>query len=676
MRRLAVEVAQIVGPPALVGGALVSLLRGQQGGGRWLGSLRPADGAVVPACAAAAALLLFLLHRPRVQRTVARQSELLAAWRGEGGEGGGRLDPHRARARWQRQLRRQAWAQMAMRLVNLHLVGCWLYSYAIGEINSLRRAAEGRGFEPTVNLLPPWLRAMGLATLGFWLACHLCRAWLQGAIDWSARELVHLRLAGEVGLAPLRGAGEGWSQDSLRARCEGNGSAAEGMAVLLPESAGPCGLKAPLTPGLLVGTGLVFGRRPCADDLGRSPGTGTRLGTLRECSLRCKAGWCAVDAPRISPVHCAVFRRGDGFVLFDYSPNGVYLNGAPLSAAPAIELTQEEETEAELIAGPASLPWRAGRAVRFGDRISLMVCASPHAEICYQLLPASEQSWGWISSQVEAERAGLDGAQRPCPTDELRQLLERTVLLEQRQLSCAAQRRSVGPAIVWMLLVLGLGLWHVTSELDCTACVYLSEILNSLRRTQSDAVPKPTVHAARMMVQPPSILFLWWLLYSCLMALMLLGFCLGSGGAAGRRQKECESAEHAVSAWLASRGPTEGACAKDADSEPKADREPKPEAEPATAEAAAEAEASRLLNASLLAACDDTRRREATSAVSAGAALSAAVRAQNEEFGRVAPSDYTSPHQLGAEELRCPISLAPMAAAVSVLPCGHVFDRP
>eukprot|EP01045_Picozoa_sp_COSAG04_P035791 COSAG04_NODE_8416_length_979_cov_1.232955_1_plen_57_part_10 len=42
MRRLAVEVAQIVGPPALVGGALVSLLRGQQGGGRWLGSLRPA----------------------------------------------------------------------------------------------------------------------------------------------------------------------------------------------------------------------------------------------------------------------------------------------------------------------------------------------------------------------------------------------------------------------------------------------------------------------------------------------------------------------------------------------------------------------------------------------------------------------------------------------------------
>ena len=55
MRRLAVEVAQIVGPPALVGGALVSLLRGQQGGGgRWLGSLRPADGAVVPACAATA----------------------------------------------------------------------------------------------------------------------------------------------------------------------------------------------------------------------------------------------------------------------------------------------------------------------------------------------------------------------------------------------------------------------------------------------------------------------------------------------------------------------------------------------------------------------------------------------------------------------------------------------
>ena len=46
MRRLAVEVAQIVGPPALVGGALVSLLRGQQGGGRWLGSLRPADGAI------------------------------------------------------------------------------------------------------------------------------------------------------------------------------------------------------------------------------------------------------------------------------------------------------------------------------------------------------------------------------------------------------------------------------------------------------------------------------------------------------------------------------------------------------------------------------------------------------------------------------------------------------
>ena len=104
-------------------------------------------------------------------------------------------------------------------------------------------------------------------------------------------------------------------------------------------------------------------------------------------------------------VYRSGLRRGDGFVLFDYSPNGVYLNGAPLSAAPAIELTQEEETEAELIAGPASLPWRAGRAVRFGDRISLMVCASPHAEICYQLLPASEQSWGWISSQVEAERA-------------------------------------------------------------------------------------------------------------------------------------------------------------------------------------------------------------------------------------------------------------------------------
>lgn len=714
------DVVSAVGAPVVLGVVVVGVLRGGSGAspvvewasalvGGHSGSSRGGIGASHWLTLLGAGLLLAVIRGAWMQAAVAWQSLLLASWcDADAGRGQTHAEELAGRRlQRQRQLLWQGRAVMAVRLLNLNIMGCWLYSYAISEINSRRSVVElgsPGGFTPTPNSLPPCLHTMNAATIVVWLGLWLCKMGTQGKVNWNRRQLVHLRVQSTVqcaekapAAAAVASSAAEWRRGAASSRTN---NAAE--AVLLPESAGPCGLKTPLLPIVVAGGGVVFGRKPppLAAQGGRHP-----LGQLRECALACHAGWCAVDAPRVSTVHCALFRRSTGaasgekgFVLYDFSASGVYLNGSSLSAAPPVDSTEGEREAAAVGAvgavGRNGQQMPQGRAVGFGDRITLMVCASPHAEICYQLLPASAASWEWVSHAVEAERVAAADPTPPTAAASLshhivphaatavgerQKLVEKISVLEQQQLLLGAERGMILPSLAFIAMLLCIALWNVGRTLDCPVDEYVHGIVHSIQRSTARAAArgvdkKPSAVEARRLVQPASILFFWWLLYSSVMATALIGGWCFLRSAERRCESSLQEAEEQLADMLASNR-SSSRVNVDAANQAAVSTEVAADEDEEEVQVQVERQALCQFDDVLAADANDGKNtRSVRDHLQLAVALSAALRACGADEAAAA-SDYTAPHELRLEELRCPVSLTLMNAAVSVLPCGHVFDR-
>ena len=703
------DVLSAIGYPSLLGAAVVSVLRNFGGAGAasafaaspaLLGSSR-LDSAYFLLVPCAAGVLLVLLQGTRLRAAVAWQCLLLAAWSDDDTSlrAGGQASLDARMHQRATQLEWQGRTVVAARFVNLQLLGCWLYSFAVREINARRSVLEGSQFSPSPNILPWFLHSMNASTIALWLVWWLFKVKQQASIDWNRRQLVRLRLlsitpadntvGGDPGAVAAREATDQYAAEWDRATksTEKTGVA---NAVLLPESAGPCGLKSPLRPVVIVGNGVVFGCKPVAEYQGRSSPTQqhkhrkehnnqqlendrpkdggvSSLGELRDCAIGCQAGWCIVDTPRLGAVHCALFRQqgtSNGFVLYDFSAPGCYLNGAPLRVAPALG---------------------RGRQVQFGDRISLTVCASPHAEICYTLLPADAASWEWVSRAVVAERATVHSVHRPPHSstasahaaapgsaEEYQHLVEQISALQQRQLSYSAQRRTIILCLLLLAVVSMASLAYTIRVLDCTVLQYVGILVRAIQRPVFKEVGKLHVDEALLLIQPVSILFLWWVLYSFVVAVALLGGWYFLCRAEGSCASECLKAEHQLSERLARRSPRDGSATPG--TPPQSDVSHEDE----TWETQAQLHGLRKLDAVLSQQHASISGNSATADHDALAQrLSAAMRnCVANGVASTAAARYTAPHELGLEELRCPISLAQMSAAVTVLPCGHVFDRP
>ena len=702
-----------IGYPALLGAAVVSVLRSFGGGGTApTFAASPAllgarlDSAYFLLVPCAAGLLLVLLQGTRVRAAVAWQCLLLAAWNDDDRSlrAGGQASLDARKLQWAKQLEWQGRTVVAARFVNLQLLGCWLYSFAVREINARRSVSEGSRFSPSPNMLPWFLHSMNATTIALWIVWWLSKVKQQASIDWNRRQLARLRLLsivpadttvhGVPGAVAAREATDQYAAEWDRAT-KSTEKAGVANAVLLPESAGPCGLKSPLRPVVIVGNGVIFGCKPVAEHQGRSSPTQERehrqehnnqqlekdrpkkdggatvssLGKLRDCAIGCQAGWCIVDAPRLGAIHCALFRQqgtSNGFVLYDFSVPGCYLNGAPLAAAPALG--------------------RRGRQVRFGDRISLMVCASPHAEICYTLLPADAASWEWVSRAVVAERATVHSvhmcrpphssiapahAAAPGSAEEYQQLVEKIGTFQQLQLSYSAQRRTIIPCLLLLAVILIASLSYTVRVLDCTVLEYVGILVRAIQRPVFKEVGKLHVDEARLLIQPVSILFFWWVLYSFVLAVALLGGWYFLCRAEGSCESDCVKAEHQLSERLASRSPRDGVATPG--TPPQSDVRHEDE----TWETQAQLHGLRKLDAVLSQHASISGKSATTDHEALAQRLSAAMRICGANgVASTAAARYTAPHELGLEELRCPISLAQMSAAVSVLPCGHVFDQP
>lgn len=704
------DIISAIGYPALVGAAVVSVLRSFSGGAvgpRFTKGLMTAssrtDGADCLFVSCVAGLLLVLLQGKRIRDALAWQFLLLAAWCDDDAslQAGGQTSFGARKLQWAEQLELHGRIVFAFRFVNFLLLGCWLYSFAIREINAERSISEGVSFKATPNMLPWFLHSVNAATVTLWLAWWLFKLKQTGSIDWNRRQLVRLRL---LGISPVESVVHG-DDDTEAERDATDQCAAEwargtrsaekagvANAVLLPESAGPCGLRSSLRPVVVVGNGVLFGCKPVPENLrpsspeqqqqtrqtrqqnqqlkGRRAENGNNaavgnLGQLRDCAIECRATWCIVDAPRLSALHCALFRQqgtSQGFVLYDFSLTGCYLNGAPLSAAPALG---------------------NGRQVKFGDRISLMVCASPHAEICYTLMPATAASWEWVGRAVAAERATMHSVPRPpassaapvhatarSSADEHKRLIEQVDMLQQRKLSYAAQRRMTVPCLVMLAVVLIIALWCVVRVLNCTMLEYVGTLVKAIQRQMHKEVTRQKLHVneARRLVQPVSILFFWWVLYSLVLALGLLGGWYLLRRAEESCESDCRKAERQLTELLTGSSSSSGASAVKKIVKSAAH-------EDEVWETQAQNHGLRTLD-TLLSQNDSTSACSSTNHETLAVRLSAAM--QNYGANGVAPTvaaRYTAPHELGLEELSCPISLAQMSTAISVLPCGHVFDR-
>jgi hypothetical protein len=255
--------------------------------------------------------------------------------------------------------------------------------------------------------------------------------------------------------------------------------------------------------------------------------------------------------------------------------------------------------------------------------------------------------------------------------DRCQQLIEKVCLMQQQQLSYSAQRRMIAPFIVLLSTVLSVALWGVVEVLDCTALEYINGLRRAIERALSKAASRPPIdtHEARRLVQPASILFFWWVLYSWILAVTLLGAWYFLRRAELKSQADIEKAEEEHMRLLPDRSPR--ATRRSAANRHAEVRQCDDEGEEEQAESMALRQLDELLSHNL-----DDKESAARCHDTLALTLSTAMQACGANGVASAAARYTAPHELSLEELRCPISLTQMRAAVSVLPCGHVFDRP
>ena len=543
-------------------------------------------------------------------------------------------------AQWLAQMRRRAGCLIALKVLTLELTGCWLFSYAILRIDASRRGTEGADFEPTGNFLPPVMRSSNPLTLLLFVLGFFCEAISAGCIVGGEAEVARHRLR----LLRTHRCGRDCSSSAAAA-------SAPAAALLIPSCLGPCGLDAtdPLRRGVcrrLRGAGLIVTR--VKDGAERPPAQWTEL---RAFAKSHDVEWCTVSCPRVSAIHCSLLRRASSttecgvcpFELRDLSVGScVHVNGVPCTTCTGAQ--------------GRSQPGGGRTALRWGDRISVVVCARPFAEIAWTILPDSD---AWISrAQMVASGGGGGRA-----VDELRRQAS-----EADTLSAAVKRavHAVGTAasvnysiaasllcMLAMLVAMGVGLALLTQRLDCSSSQYIGALSEAISRHYQSRntrgrLSRSARQALNCMLQPEGILYFWLLVYTLgFLGLIILGQCVIACSRRSGAQRERTLALEAL-------GLLEASPTVDADS--------------------CDQEAASLLAASQVDA-QLSLLSEGACEMSASTASTGSGAGGGGQSIQVFPVPFTLPSQIGEDELVCPISLERMSQPVTVLPCGHVFER-
>jgi hypothetical protein len=630
---------------------------------------------------------------------------------------------------WRRRIWRWTAFRMLVRVMGFQLVGCWIFQYAIGQINAHRRLKEGPLFERTGNALPYSLRAANGWVVIFWAVAWLHDLLVEATLVWYEGEQVRLRLQAlrQQGMADL--------QVTTRSGGGGGGGGSSGCPpglILWPVCGGQCGLpqdSAGMRAQLVRGAGIVIGRKPAAACTQQSPLTppspSDARAELRQFCSAHQVNWCDIMAPRLSTLHCSLLRttsaderhpttkddRLVGYELRDHSVGQcVYLNDLPLPAS------AEPANETELKHGRIPLRW--------GDKISMTVCASPFAELAYVVLPlppdmlcgprsrpddeyrgswwgrctaigieshtvsgsssssstqrTSEQSSGELSgSKTAADSPGRLGASAERPpwlrqhAVVARHVHAQTVTVRQHYFLASAACCCVALAL---LLVAGFALLLQLVP-QCSAAQYIQVFSGALkqaaagRSTNSRTRDRAYYTNLQCLLAPEGILFLWVILYTVGVVGSAIAFqCVYVYCS----RNKAALAELGVAAEELARLETSIPGSSSADG----------------ATAALSADASTMASASGFAAAaaaegggGDDLSGYARQAQRVAARLTELPRGALDSDTTTLPTPYTLPAALlkatqsSGGDLVCPISLVPMAHAMTLMPCGHVFDR-